>query len=94
MVCEIQNVYFYTKNTVNNRSCHGTFLFQEHLNSVCAHFIHSSLIFAFSMGKNERDVEQKKEERAQKSKIYTQSDAIIREVKSTVEFRQMSVLKT
>lgn len=55
----------YKKNTVNNRSCHGTFLFQEHLNAVCAHFIHSSLIFAFSMGKNENDMEQKKEERAQ-----------------------------
>lgn len=45
------------------------------------------------MGKNERDVEQKKEERAQ-SKIYAQRDAILREVKSTVEFLQMSVLKT
>lgn len=60
---------------------------------VCTRFIHNSLIFAFSMGKNERDVEQKKEERAQ-SKIYAQRDAILREVKSTVEFLQMSVLKT
>jgi len=41
-----------------------------------------------------RDVEQKKEERAQKSQIYTQRDAIIREVKSTVEVLQMSVSMT
>lgn len=41
---------------------------------------------------NESNVEQKKEERAQKSQICTQRDAIISEVKSTVE--QMSVWKT
>lgn len=61
---------------------------------MCARFIHSSLIFAFSTGKNERDVEQKKEACAQKRKICAQKDAIIREVKSTVELRQMSVWKT
>jgi len=43
------------------------------------------LNFAFSMRKNESDVEQKKENCAQKSQICTQRDAIISEVKSTVE---------
>jgi len=61
---------------------------------VCVRLIHTMLNFAFSMRKNESDVEQKKENCAQKSQIYTQRDAIISEVKSTVELWQMSVWKT
>lgn len=82
------------KNAVNNCRCCGSFLFQEHLRCVRVSYTARWTLPLAWERMRERCGAEKKEEHAQKRKIWAQRNAIIREVKSTVELRQMSAWKT